>query len=124
MSVSPFSSLQLCTSHLPSSSDAPNHYQAVCRALYAETKELRTFLEKIKSAKEVMTLIRHSCLFTCGSKMILQGPIVSFRFCSIHETVFKKKNQKRTHTHALSYLCMYKLEFSNFSALLKPPNAL
>uniref|UniRef100_A0AAY4CV26 KIND domain-containing protein n=1 Tax=Denticeps clupeoides TaxID=299321 RepID=A0AAY4CV26_9TELE len=33
-------------------SEAPNHYQAVCRALYAETKELRTFLEKIKSAKE------------------------------------------------------------------------
>uniref|UniRef100_A0A9J7ZVA8 Spire-type actin nucleation factor 1b n=1 Tax=Cyprinus carpio carpio TaxID=630221 RepID=A0A9J7ZVA8_CYPCA len=31
---------------------APNHYQAVCRALYAETKELRTFLEKIQSAKE------------------------------------------------------------------------
>uniref|UniRef100_A0AAY4CTP0 KIND domain-containing protein n=1 Tax=Denticeps clupeoides TaxID=299321 RepID=A0AAY4CTP0_9TELE len=35
-----------------SPSEAPNHYQAVCRALYAETKELRTFLEKIKSAKE------------------------------------------------------------------------
>ncbi|XP_028820329.1 protein spire homolog 1 isoform X4 [Denticeps clupeoides] len=44
--------LSLCTSHLPSPSEAPNHYQAVCRALYAETKELRTFLEKIKSAKE------------------------------------------------------------------------
>uniref|UniRef100_A0A8C2C0W0 Spire-type actin nucleation factor 1a n=1 Tax=Cyprinus carpio TaxID=7962 RepID=A0A8C2C0W0_CYPCA len=44
--------ISLCTSHLPSPSDAPNHYQAVCRALYAETKELRTFLEKIKSAKE------------------------------------------------------------------------
>ncbi|XP_063041442.1 protein spire homolog 1 isoform X2 [Engraulis encrasicolus] len=44
--------LELCTSHLPSPSDAPNHYQAVCRALYAETRELRTFLEKIKSAKE------------------------------------------------------------------------
>ncbi|XP_007249413.2 protein spire homolog 1 isoform X2 [Astyanax mexicanus] len=44
--------ITLCTSHLPSPSDAPNHYQAVCRALYAETKELRTFLEKIKSAKE------------------------------------------------------------------------
>ncbi|KAI1901685.1 hypothetical protein AGOR_G00036940 [Albula goreensis] len=44
--------LKLCTSHLPSSSDAPSHYQAVCRALYAETKELHTFLEKIKSAKE------------------------------------------------------------------------
>ncbi|MBN3315328.1 SPIR1 protein, partial [Atractosteus spatula] len=44
--------IKLCSSHLPSSSDAPSHYQAVCRALYAETKELRTFLEKIKSAKE------------------------------------------------------------------------
>ncbi|XP_051949473.1 protein spire homolog 1-like isoform X2 [Xyrauchen texanus] len=44
--------ISLCTSHLPSPSDAPNHYQAVCRALYTETKELRTFLEKIKSAKE------------------------------------------------------------------------
>ncbi|KAM6958628.1 protein spire homolog 1 isoform 2-T2 [Aplochiton taeniatus] len=44
--------ITLCSSHLPSPSDAPNHYQAVCRALYAETKELRTFLEKIKSAKE------------------------------------------------------------------------
>uniref|UniRef100_A0A8L0DTJ6 Spire-type actin nucleation factor 1a n=1 Tax=Oncorhynchus mykiss TaxID=8022 RepID=A0A8L0DTJ6_ONCMY len=44
--------LTLCTSHLPSPSDAPNHYQAVCRALYAETRELSTFLEKIRSAKE------------------------------------------------------------------------
>uniref|UniRef100_A0A674C2Y3 Spire-type actin nucleation factor 1a n=1 Tax=Salmo trutta TaxID=8032 RepID=A0A674C2Y3_SALTR len=44
--------IMLCTSHLPSPSDAPNHYQAVCRALYAETRELRTFLEKIRSAKE------------------------------------------------------------------------
>ncbi|XP_035385218.1 protein spire homolog 1 isoform X3 [Electrophorus electricus] len=42
----------LCSSHLPSPSDAPDHYQAVCRALYAETKELHTFLEKIKIAKE------------------------------------------------------------------------
>uniref|UniRef100_A0A8B9HNH8 Spire-type actin nucleation factor 1b n=1 Tax=Astyanax mexicanus TaxID=7994 RepID=A0A8B9HNH8_ASTMX len=32
--------------------DAPAHYQAVCRALYAETLELRTFLDKIRSAKE------------------------------------------------------------------------
>ncbi|XP_059898617.1 protein spire homolog 1 isoform X4 [Gadus macrocephalus] len=42
----------LCSSHLPSPSDAPDHYQAVCRALYAETRELGTFLEKIKNAKE------------------------------------------------------------------------
>lgn len=45
--------LQLCMVHLPNLSDAPSHYQAVCRALYTETRELRTFLEKIKSAKEV-----------------------------------------------------------------------
>ncbi|XP_049324138.1 protein spire homolog 1 isoform X2 [Astyanax mexicanus] len=44
--------LKLCTSHLPSPEDAPAHYQAVCRALYAETLELRTFLDKIRSAKE------------------------------------------------------------------------
>uniref|UniRef100_A0A671V908 Spire-type actin nucleation factor 1b n=1 Tax=Sparus aurata TaxID=8175 RepID=A0A671V908_SPAAU len=44
--------LQLCMVHLPNLSDAPSHYQAVCRALYTETRELRTFLEKIKSAKE------------------------------------------------------------------------
>ncbi|KAF3833871.1 hypothetical protein F7725_025075 [Dissostichus mawsoni] len=42
----------LCSSHLPSPSDAPLHYQAVCRALYAEARELHTFLDKIKSAKE------------------------------------------------------------------------
>ncbi|XP_032390928.1 protein spire homolog 1 isoform X2 [Etheostoma spectabile] len=44
--------ITLCSSHLPSPSDAPSHYQAVCRALYAESRELHTFLEKIKSAKE------------------------------------------------------------------------
>ncbi|XP_061902804.1 protein spire homolog 1-like isoform X2 [Entelurus aequoreus] len=42
----------LCSSHLPSPSDAPDHYQAVVRVLYTESRELRTFLEKIKSAKE------------------------------------------------------------------------
>ncbi|KAF7669335.1 hypothetical protein LDENG_00196590 [Lucifuga dentata] len=36
--------ITLCSHHLPSPSDAPNHYQAA--------RELRTFLEKIKSAKE------------------------------------------------------------------------
>ncbi|KAI9539904.1 Protein spire 1 [Dissostichus eleginoides] len=44
--------ITLCSSHLPSPSDAPLHYQAVCRALYAEARELHTFLDKIKSAKE------------------------------------------------------------------------
>ncbi|KAK2094732.1 hypothetical protein P7K49_028470 [Saguinus oedipus] len=44
--------LVLCAAHLPAESDAPNHYQAVCRALFAETMELHTFLTRIKSAKE------------------------------------------------------------------------
>uniref|UniRef100_H3DQR2 Spire type actin nucleation factor 1 n=1 Tax=Tetraodon nigroviridis TaxID=99883 RepID=H3DQR2_TETNG len=44
--------LQLCTAHLPALSDASSHYQAVCRALFTETRELHTFLDKIKSAKE------------------------------------------------------------------------
>ncbi|KAM9225065.1 protein spire homolog 1 isoform 1-T1 [Dugong dugon] len=44
--------MKLCAAHLPTESEAPNHYQAVCRALFAETMELYTFLTKIKSAKE------------------------------------------------------------------------
>ncbi|XP_016893712.1 protein spire homolog 1 isoform X2 [Cynoglossus semilaevis] len=44
--------LKLCRAHLPGLSDAHSHYQAVCRALYTETRELNTFLEKIRSAKE------------------------------------------------------------------------
>ncbi|XP_059737042.1 protein spire homolog 1 isoform X6 [Bos taurus] len=44
--------MKLCAAHLPTEAEAPNHYQAVCRALFAETMELHTFLTKIKSAKE------------------------------------------------------------------------
>ncbi|XP_053719460.1 protein spire homolog 1 isoform X1 [Synchiropus splendidus] len=44
--------IALCSSHLINPSDASNHYQAVCRALFAESLELRTFLENISSAKE------------------------------------------------------------------------
>uniref|UniRef100_A0A8C5QZ61 Spire type actin nucleation factor 1 n=1 Tax=Leptobrachium leishanense TaxID=445787 RepID=A0A8C5QZ61_9ANUR len=50
--------MKLCASHLPSPSEAPNHYQAVCRALYAETMELHMFLTKIKSAKESLRKIQ------------------------------------------------------------------
>ncbi|XP_051920652.1 protein spire homolog 1 isoform X1 [Hippocampus zosterae] len=52
--------LKLCTDRLPSQSDAPSHYQAVCRALYTETRELRTFLDKIKSAKENLRKMEES----------------------------------------------------------------
>eukprot|EP00079_Xenopus_tropicalis_P026653 XP_012820481.1 PREDICTED: protein spire homolog 1 [Xenopus tropicalis] len=50
--------MKLCTTHLPTPSEAPNHYQAVCRALYAETMELHMFLTKIKSAKESLKKIQ------------------------------------------------------------------
>ncbi|XP_051826449.1 protein spire homolog 1 isoform X2 [Antechinus flavipes] len=50
--------MQLCAAHLPTQSEAPNHYQAVCRALFAETMELHTFLSKIKSAKENLKKIQ------------------------------------------------------------------
>lgn len=52
-----FPFLQLCAAHLPTEAEAPNHYQAVCRALFAETMELHTFLTKIKSAKEVSAAV-------------------------------------------------------------------
>ncbi|XP_035977613.1 protein spire homolog 1 isoform X3 [Halichoerus grypus] len=50
--------MKLCAAHLPTESEAPNHYQAVCRALFAETMELHTFLTKIKSARENLKKIQ------------------------------------------------------------------
>ncbi|EPQ08207.1 Protein spire like protein 1 [Myotis brandtii] len=54
--------MKLCAAHLPTESEAPNHYQAVCRALFAETMELHTFLSKIKSAKEKVIEIHEFCI--------------------------------------------------------------
>lgn len=45
--------MALCASRLANQSLAPEHYQAVCRALFVETLELQTFLIKIRDAKEV-----------------------------------------------------------------------
>lgn len=45
--------MALCTARLANPSVAPEHYQAVCRALFVETLELQTFLTKIRDAKEV-----------------------------------------------------------------------
>ncbi|XP_008309606.1 protein spire homolog 2 [Cynoglossus semilaevis] len=47
----------LCASRLASPSLAPEHYQAVCRALFLETLELQTFLVKIRDAKEMLKKI-------------------------------------------------------------------
>ncbi|KAL6107345.1 spire2 [Pungitius sinensis] len=49
--------MALCASRLADPSLAPEHYQAVCRALFVETLELQTFLTKIRDAKEMLKKI-------------------------------------------------------------------
>lgn len=49
--------MALCASRLANPRLAPEHYQAVCRALFVETLELQTFLIKIRDAKEVCWLV-------------------------------------------------------------------
>uniref|UniRef100_A0A665TRQ7 Spire-type actin nucleation factor 2 n=1 Tax=Echeneis naucrates TaxID=173247 RepID=A0A665TRQ7_ECHNA len=46
--------MAMCASRLSNPSLAPEHYQAVCRALFVETLELQTFLIKIRDAKEML----------------------------------------------------------------------
>ncbi|XP_015253429.1 PREDICTED: protein spire homolog 2 [Cyprinodon variegatus] len=56
--VSSFSQVVvLCASRLANPSLAPDHYQAVCRALFVETLELQTFLNKIRETKEMLKKI-------------------------------------------------------------------
>ncbi|XP_023253191.1 protein spire homolog 2 [Seriola lalandi dorsalis] len=49
--------MAMCASRLANPSLAPEHYQAVCRALFVETLELQTFLIKIRDAKEMLKKI-------------------------------------------------------------------
>lgn len=51
--------MALCAARLANPSVAPEHYQAVCRALLVETLELQTFLAKIRDAKEVRAVKIH-----------------------------------------------------------------
>ncbi|XP_076808239.1 protein spire homolog 1-like isoform X2 [Clavelina lepadiformis] len=44
--------IQLCEEHLPSTANVDGHYQAVCRALVNEARELKVFLDKVASANE------------------------------------------------------------------------
>nr|XP_046251200.1 protein spire homolog 2 [Scatophagus argus] len=49
--------MALCATRLANPTLAPEHYQAVCRALFVETLELQTFLIKIRDAKEMLKRI-------------------------------------------------------------------
>ncbi|KAL0968232.1 hypothetical protein UPYG_G00264090 [Umbra pygmaea] len=50
--------MTLCASRLANPALAPEHYQAVCRALFVETLELQTFLTRIQDAKEMLKKIK------------------------------------------------------------------
>ncbi|XP_060741829.1 LOW QUALITY PROTEIN: protein spire homolog 2 [Tachysurus vachellii] len=50
--------MTLCARRLANPAVAPEHYQAVCRALFLETLELQTFLCRIRDAKEMLRRIR------------------------------------------------------------------
>lgn len=45
--------MRLCAARLTDPRGAQAHYQAVCRALFLETLELRAFLARVREAKEV-----------------------------------------------------------------------
>ncbi|XP_072013667.1 protein spire homolog 1-like isoform X2 [Amphiura filiformis] len=49
--------LQVCRQHITDPSVAPNHYQAVCRALVNECQELTTFLQKIAASKQTLRVL-------------------------------------------------------------------
>ncbi|KAM5263673.1 protein spire homolog 2 [Ctenodactylus gundi] len=46
--------MRLCAARLTDPQGAQAHYQAVCRALFVETLELRAFLDRVRDAKEML----------------------------------------------------------------------
>ncbi|XP_054025833.1 protein spire homolog 2 isoform X2 [Dryobates pubescens] len=50
--------MRCCAARLADPAEAQAHYQAVCRALFAETVELKAFLAKIRDAKEMLEKLK------------------------------------------------------------------
>ncbi|XP_014648099.1 PREDICTED: protein spire homolog 2 isoform X2 [Ceratotherium simum simum] len=50
--------MRLCAARLTNPRGAQAHYQAVCRALFVETLELRAFLTRVREAKEMLQKLR------------------------------------------------------------------
>ncbi|NXX96844.1 SPIR2 protein, partial [Centropus bengalensis] len=50
--------MRCCAARLADPTEAQAHYQAVCRALFAETVELKAFLAKIRDAKEMLQKLK------------------------------------------------------------------
>ncbi|XP_067392802.1 protein spire homolog 2 [Emydura macquarii macquarii] len=50
--------MRRCAARLTAPREAQAHYQAVCRALFVETMELKAFLTKIRDAKEMLRKLK------------------------------------------------------------------
>ncbi|KAH0619712.1 hypothetical protein JD844_000650 [Phrynosoma platyrhinos] len=50
--------MRLCAARLTQPQEAESHYQAVCRALFLETVELKAFLAKIQETKEMLSKLK------------------------------------------------------------------
>ncbi|XP_026575527.1 protein spire homolog 2 isoform X3 [Pseudonaja textilis] len=50
--------MRLCAARLSQPQEAHAHYQAVCRALFLETLELKAFLAKIRDTKEMLVKLK------------------------------------------------------------------
>uniref|UniRef100_A0A8C0IU51 Spire type actin nucleation factor 2 n=1 Tax=Chelonoidis abingdonii TaxID=106734 RepID=A0A8C0IU51_CHEAB len=50
--------MRMCAARLTAPQEAQQHYQAVCRALFVETVELKAFLTKIREAKKMLRKLR------------------------------------------------------------------
>ncbi|XP_074825026.1 protein spire homolog 2 isoform X2 [Natator depressus] len=50
--------MRMCAARLTAPQEALQHYQAVCRALFVETVELKAFLTKIREAKEMLRKLK------------------------------------------------------------------
>uniref|UniRef100_A0A8C5S9C6 Spire type actin nucleation factor 2 n=1 Tax=Laticauda laticaudata TaxID=8630 RepID=A0A8C5S9C6_LATLA len=50
--------MRLCAARLSQPQEAHAHYQAVCRALFLETVELKAFLAKIRDTKEMLVKLK------------------------------------------------------------------
>lgn len=66
--------MRLCASRLTDPHGAQAHYQAVCRALFVETLELRAFLARVREAKEVSEMgLQMEGLVLGGSREVNGG---------------------------------------------------
>lgn len=90
--------MALCAARLANPSLAPEHYQAVCRALLVETLELQTFLTKIRDAKEVRAAAAQTFGACVEDGEKLSSHFVHTKLIDSYETVDLESMQNHTFT--------------------------